>query len=285
MVTTTDIKHTLNQYFPDSAYAIEFKSVFRCAYFCTITTTAGNVFTFFKQVCKCFYEYELKSTLVKMPVCFYWDPAQMESVDKVYSISRSSLPIFKFETGFHGSGTWTTAIYNCAVNGSLLKKKSDNSDHWLSYFKYEDGHISTPVLRNQGSELSASPTESNFEGTTWPPHTNMSNVEKPVGKIVVVNVVLFGLCSLFVILIIFRKRLALQVCQRGNQKLKTNKINTKPVVQRDGNSEKNKGKFQNENNTDRDNYVEPWEMRQNIVHMDELCQQDIIDVQTEETET
>ncbi|CAG2215080.1 unnamed protein product [Mytilus edulis] len=77
-----------------------------------------------------------------------------------------------------------------------------------------------------------------------------------------------------------RKRLALQVCPKVNQKLRRNNINTKPVVQRDGNSEKNKDKCQNENNTDRYNYVEPLKMRHNIVHMgmmDELYQQDSID--------
>ncbi|VDI82292.1 Hypothetical predicted protein [Mytilus galloprovincialis] len=146
--------------------------------------------------------------------------------------------------------------------------------------------ISTQVLRNQGSEFSASTTDSNFERTTWPTLTNMFVVERPVvGKIVVVNVVLFGLCIIFVVLIIFRKRLALQVCPKANQQLRRNNIKTKSVVQRNGDGEKNKGKCQNENNTDRDNYVEPWEMRQNIVHMNEPYQQNIIDVQTEETET
>lgn len=41
--------------------------------------------------------------------------------------------------GFPGFGTWTTAIYNCIVNGSFLKKESDKSDHWLRYFKYDEG--------------------------------------------------------------------------------------------------------------------------------------------------
>lgn len=55
-----------------------------------------------------------------------------------------------FIVGLHGFGTWTTAIYNCAVNGSLLKKESDDSDYWLSYFKYEDGKIiSIDVLQSQ----------------------------------------------------------------------------------------------------------------------------------------
>ncbi|XP_076075843.1 uncharacterized protein LOC143046570 [Mytilus galloprovincialis] len=289
-------------------------------------------------------------------------------VDEVYSSSRLSLPIFKFETdlwakivqkedgerdkhqclaktngtfttnncnskksfvckgGLYGFGTWSNAIYNCTVTGSLLKKENDDSDHWLKYFKYKEekaneqcvaivrtnnsrsltyeyrscserlpvlcvnqsysSHINTPELRNQGREFPASPTELDFERTIWPTLTNMSDVERPVvEKIVVVNVVLFGLCSLFVVLIIFRKRLALQVCPKANQKLRRNNINTKPVVQRDGNNETNKEKCQNENNMDRDNYVEPWEMRQNIVHMDEPCSQDSIDVETEETET
>ncbi|CAG2215079.1 unnamed protein product [Mytilus edulis] len=101
-----------------------------------------------------------------------------------------------------------------------FEKESDDSDYWLSYFKYEDekanaqcvailrtnnsrsltyekrsckeclpvlcvdqsyqDHISTPVLRNQGSEFVASSTESNFERTTWSTLTNMANVERPV---------------------------------------------------------------------------------------------------------
>lgn len=39
--------------------------------------------------------------------------------------------------------------------------------------------ISTQVLRNQGSEFSASTTDSNFERTTWPTLTNMFVVERP----------------------------------------------------------------------------------------------------------
>lgn len=40
-------------------------------------------------------------------------------------------------------------------------------------------HISTPVLRNQGSEFSTCSTESNFERTTWLTVTKMSVVERP----------------------------------------------------------------------------------------------------------
>lgn len=39
--------------------------------------------------------------------------------------------------------------------------------------------ISTPVLRNQGSQFSACSTKSNFERTTWPTVTNMYDVERP----------------------------------------------------------------------------------------------------------
>lgn len=51
-----------------------------------------------------------------------------------------------FIVGLNGFGTWTNAIYNCIVNGSLLKKESDDPDHWLSYFKYEDGKVICKVL-------------------------------------------------------------------------------------------------------------------------------------------
>ncbi|XP_071131751.1 uncharacterized protein [Mytilus edulis] len=180
MVSIKDTKQTLNQYFPDSVPAVESNTVFKCAYFCT---AKSDVFTFFNNICKCIYKTELKSQLVQIPVCIFFDSTKMENVDDAYSLSRRSLPIFKFETdlrnkmiqngegiphkhhclaktngsfttndcnstkkftcdgpgGFHGFGTWTTAIYNCIVNGSFLKKKSDKSDHWLRYFKYEEG--------------------------------------------------------------------------------------------------------------------------------------------------
>ncbi|XP_071132915.1 neuroendocrine convertase 2-like [Mytilus edulis] len=105
-------------------------------------------------------------------------------------------------------------------NRSLLKSRSTYSDHWLRYFMYEEDKgneqcvsirkkstsmslnyqfrlcsdhlpvlckdendsnlISTPVLRNQGSQFSACSTKSNFERTTWPTVTNMYDVERPV---------------------------------------------------------------------------------------------------------
>lgn len=51
IVTTHDIKQTLNLYFPDSEHAVEFKSIFKCSYFCT---TKGDFFTFLVRT-KSFY--------------------------------------------------------------------------------------------------------------------------------------------------------------------------------------------------------------------------------------
>ncbi|VDI82291.1 Hypothetical predicted protein [Mytilus galloprovincialis] len=50
-----------------------------------------------RQVCKCIHENEIKSRIVEMPKCIYWDPSKMENVDDVFSISRRSIPIFKFK--------------------------------------------------------------------------------------------------------------------------------------------------------------------------------------------
>ncbi|XP_052068513.1 uncharacterized protein LOC127707786 [Mytilus californianus] len=196
------------------------------------------------------------------------------------------LGYFKYEE--EKANEQCVAILRTDISRSLTFEYRSCSDHLpvLCFDESYPSNIITPVLRNRGSEFSESSTKSNFQRTTRPTLANISDVKRPVvGEIVVVNVVLFGLCSLFAVLIIFRKRLALQVCQTANQKLRRNNINTKPVVQTDGTSEKNKGIRQHENNTDHDNYVEPWELRQNIVHMGELYQQDIINLQTEETET
>ncbi|CAC5419083.1 unnamed protein product [Mytilus coruscus] len=98
MVTIDKIKKTLNQYFPNTTQAIKSESVFKCAYFCT---GHSDYFTFFKNVCKCIHQYELTSQLVKIPLCYWWDSNEKEDdVDKVFLISRETLPIFKFKTDF-----------------------------------------------------------------------------------------------------------------------------------------------------------------------------------------
>ncbi|CAG2185530.1 unnamed protein product [Mytilus edulis] len=91
------LKPKLNEYFPYSPNATTFKSVFVCAYFCTGKT---DVFTFVRHICKCIYQNELKLDLVMQPVCITPNFKNRDNVDGVYSISHSSLPIFKFETGF-----------------------------------------------------------------------------------------------------------------------------------------------------------------------------------------
>ncbi|CAC5401466.1 unnamed protein product [Mytilus coruscus] len=330
MVTINETKRTLNKYFPDSTHAVESETVFKCAYFCT---TKGDIFTFFRHVCKCIYETELKSQLVKIPVCIFWDSTKQENVDDVYSISRRSLPIFKFETdlqtkiiqkgdgkpdkyhclaktngtltandctskkkftceggkqhytvGYSGYGTWTNATYKCLVDyESLLKNQSIYSDYWLRYFMYEEdkenqqcvairkngtslsltyqfrpcsdrwpvlckdehdsSHISTPLFVNHESQFSTDSTESTFTST------NLSDVQRPgvkkdtfvVGEIVVVNVVLFGLCILFVSMIKLRNHLNMQLCQTANQKLRRKTIHGNHIVQRDENSQRDNG--------------------------------------------
>lgn len=54
------------------------------------------------------------------------------------------------------------------------------------------------------------------------------------------------------------------------------------MVQTNENSENDREVRQNENNADCDSYIEPWELRHN---MNELYEQGIVDVQSEETET
>ncbi|CAC5387921.1 unnamed protein product [Mytilus coruscus] len=149
-------------------------------------------------------------------------------------------------------------------------------------------HTSTPVFVNYGSQFSKGSTESIFDRSLEPVSTNSSNVQRPgkkndtFGKMVIVNVVLFGLCVLIVTMIILRKRLTVQVCQRAGQKFRRNTINKKSMVQKDRNSDIDNG---NENRAVHDNYNDPWELRHNIVQLGELNQQDIIDIQMEETET
>lgn len=53
------------------------------------------------------------------------------------------------------------------------------------------------------------------------------------------------------------------------------------MIQTNGNSKMNIG---NKTKLVRDSYNETWELRRDIVHMGEHCQQDIMNVSTEETE-
>ncbi|CAG2185529.1 unnamed protein product [Mytilus edulis] len=96
-VSIKGIETKLNEYFPNSPNATTFKSVFECAYFCT---GKGDIFTFVRQICKCIYQSELKLDLVMQPVCIVQKITNWDNVEDVYSMSHSSLPIFKFETGF-----------------------------------------------------------------------------------------------------------------------------------------------------------------------------------------
>ncbi|CAC5398606.1 unnamed protein product [Mytilus coruscus] len=256
-----------------------------------------------KYICKCIYKYELTSHVEKSPVCIFWEVPEVDIVDKIYSISRNSLPIFKFETdlrteiiqkgdrehhkhyclakrnGDIGYGTWTTAIYNCAVEyTSLVKHNSTYFDYWLRYFMYEEdkgnkqcvaitrdtmfrkltyqfrpcsdrlpvlcvdesnSQLITPVFGNRGSQFPANSTE-----PMNPTSSNMPDVQRPE-EIVYVNVVLFGLCILFAILIILRKRFTLCVRPTANKKFRRYNINESQMVQTDGNSERNNGVSQN----------------------------------------
>ncbi|CAC5391490.1 unnamed protein product [Mytilus coruscus] len=108
--------------------------------------------------------------------------------------------------------------------------------------------------------------------------------ENNIREIVIVNVVLFCLIILFVVMIILRKRINIQVCQSTNQKFRRNNIKTTSMVETNENSERNNGVPQNENKTVRGSYTEPWELHHDIVSMGEVYKQDIINVQTEETE-
>ncbi|CAG2219765.1 unnamed protein product [Mytilus edulis] len=111
--------------------------------------------------------------------------------------------------------------------------------------------------------------------------TDNTNIE----EIVVVNVVLFGACMLCILLINLGKRFNLHLCQRTSQQSRRTTIKRHPIELTNRNSTENDTASPNENIVVRDSYTDPWELRHNIVHMDELYQQDIIDVQTEETET
>ncbi|VDI11388.1 Hypothetical predicted protein [Mytilus galloprovincialis] len=113
----------------------------------------------------------------------------------------------------------------------------------------------------------------------------MSTDNKNIEEIVVVNVVLFGACMYCILLINLRKRFNLHLCQRASQQSRRTTIKRHPIELTNRNSTENDTAPPHENNVVRDSYTDPWELRHNIVHMDELYQQDIIDVQTEETET
>ncbi|CAC5419078.1 unnamed protein product [Mytilus coruscus] len=77
-----------------------------------------------------------------MPVCIVLEPAGKESVDHSYSISRYTLPIFRFEKGSTGYATWSTAISVCLGKNESLSKNvvhfPYNGDYWLPYFKYKE---------------------------------------------------------------------------------------------------------------------------------------------------
>ncbi|XP_052069396.1 uncharacterized protein LOC127708539 [Mytilus californianus] len=161
--------------------------------------------------------------------------------------------------------------------------------HVLCMDETDSSFISTPISINSDNQIPANSTESAFDVSFKPTSTQIADVQRSgvknntfvVGEVVIVNVVLFGLCILVVIMIILRKRLTLQVCQTAKQKFQRCNISKNPMVQTNGNSE-----MKNRNKTElvRDSYDETWELRRNIVHNGELDQQDIIIVQTEETE-
>ncbi|CAC5419084.1 unnamed protein product [Mytilus coruscus] len=172
---------------------------------------------------------------------------------------------------------------NCSDRLPTLCKKGNSS-------RYSDTQIHVKYSR----VFPADSTESKFEKSFKPTSANVSDIQgsgemstdnKTFEEIVVVNVVLFGVCILVILMIILRKRFNLQLCSRAIQKSRRNTIKRNPFELTDGNNTGNNTVPQNENNLVRDSYTEPWELRHNIVHMDELYQQDIIDVQTEETET
>lgn len=71
------------------------------------------------------------------------------------------------------------------------------------------------------------------------------------------------------------------ICQPGKQEFQRCNISKNSMIQTNGNSEMNIG---NKTKLVRDSYEETWELRRNIVHMGEHCQQDIMNVSTEETE-
>lgn len=77
----------------------------------------------------------------------------------------------------------------------------------------------------------------------------------------------------------FRKHFNIQVCKTTTKKCQRNNTNKTEDEMSEGTVPGNERK------ADRDSYNDPWELRHNIVHMDELYQQEIIDNQMEETET
>lgn len=121
-MVSNDTKGKLNQYFPNSTNATESESVFKCAYLCSRN---GDLFTFFRRFCKCIHQNELKSGIVERPMCMSTDVRNAQIIDRVYLMSHSSLPIFKFETEFWSKGiqkNGTEGIkYNC------LTKRQDGT--------------------------------------------------------------------------------------------------------------------------------------------------------------
>ncbi|XP_076076106.1 uncharacterized protein LOC143046958 [Mytilus galloprovincialis] len=362
----SDIKTTLNKYFGNSSRAIDSRSVFKCAYFCTTKTV---FFTYFKQVCKCIHKSELKSSIVKSPVCVTANSKNKDNFDQVYSTSQSAFPIFKFETKFRTKfiqkdnkesrkhhclaikegifttadcslkmtavcarghsrfGSWSFIINSCLLkNESISNNKSDFKDVWIGYFMYEEdeaNQMCLAILRNDFTQsltyqtrncsdrlavlcidennlspLSTStalnncslPTtldtgslfSSNFKNTS----TNIGRGEKnhTLGEIVIVNLVLFCLIILFVTMIILRKRINLQVCQSAFQKCRSNNIKTTTMIETHENCASINGVPQNESKKVRGSYTEPLDLHHDIVHIEAVCKQDIMNVQTDETE-
>ncbi|VDI26777.1 Hypothetical predicted protein [Mytilus galloprovincialis] len=67
--------------------------------------------------------------------------------------------MFKCEEDSIGRGTWTSAIYKCAVdNSSRLKNNSPYFDYWLPYFIYEEDKGNTQCVAITKDNISRPPT-------------------------------------------------------------------------------------------------------------------------------
>ncbi|CAC5419082.1 unnamed protein product [Mytilus coruscus] len=159
----------------------------------------------------------------------------------------------------------------------------------------ESSHIITPLIGNDGSRFSGESTESIFDRTMKPSSTNSTDhVQRPGINNGICVMKIKTICKILeynskrkhiAVQLFSRKKTRRVACQTVNKKFSRNIMKKNRMDTTSCTRQRNKGTLQNENEAVPAIYNEPWELRRNIVHMGELHLQDVINVQTEETET